>query len=287
MIGTGTGTSEVKVTSQSDAPLDGHVSSGAAAVTDKSTGVKTFDEVKADMLAKAATTPVADKTVTAKVEVPALDEKAVAEAAKLASDQIAAKRAQKAQEQTAAAAKLATDIAAAVADGRMLEAAKLAGIDLDKVNAEAIAAAAQTPEQREIAELKARLDALTAKPVAADPLVTGREAAADEIAKDTAKYPTIAADRAVILAALVEAEATYNTVATEQKRALTKEEADGIISAALAKAEATALAKVPTKHTEHSQEQEKTREAGRRTSPSLPTKPLSFDEAKAAFIHKR
>ena len=272
MVGTGDGSTPSKVISQSDAPFDaGSVTKPATAESTGSNGVrvvaKTFEQVRAEMKAKAAGIAPKAETPAPKVEAKVETKPAETPAEKPAetkpetttatvegiSDAELSTFVAASKDRRAASAKikalendpnvqLAKDIAAAVAAGDHRKAAQLAKIDVNKLNDQEIAAANEkpkTPEQEQIAALQAQVNKLTGN-TEEQHRAKGRSDIADSVIADPKTYPTLAADRKAIDQALDHAETAWQELATEKKRRLTQEETTRLFAKCLADAETNA-----------------------------------------------
>lgn len=325
MINTGDGTAPPKVTSHADAPLDGGSTTKPAAAETVNTGTRvaapTFEQIKAEMKAKAAgTAPKTDtpkppvtppKTEAPKTEAKPPETKPDATTATVdglsdaelttfvtASKEGRAQRAKVKALESDPHLQLGKDIAAAVAAGDHRKAAQLAKIDPSKLNDQEIAAANEapkTPEQEELAQLRAENERLKAgkPPETQDAQRTkGRNDIAQSVIADAATFPTLAADRAAIDQALDHAESLYADITADKKRALTADEthrlfakclADAEASAATAKASATTDATNGIKRNQHSTPPDppSSRQQSNSKPPSLQSsKSLSFEEAR-------
>lgn len=310
MVNTGDGTAPVKVTSNSDAPFDGQSTVVHAAATEEAPrATKTFDQVKLEMRAKAAKLPAPKADATkpaAKTEAaPEAKTKPAPEATTVdgitdaeMTEFVARTKEQRANKAHVKALEndphlqLGKEIAAAVAAGDHRKAAQLAKIDPTKLTEQEIAAS-KTPEQEELAQLRAeneRLKGDKAQETQAAARAKGREDAADDIVKDATKYPKLAANRDAVVKALVEYEAQYDAFANEKKRALTQSEVDLLINTCLAEAEAAVTpAETTDTHTKRIPYSAQPSQPSQRQQPITnlsSSKSLSFDEAKARIWRK-
>jgi hypothetical protein len=186
-------------------------------------------------------------------------------------------------------------IADAIAAGNHFEAAKLAGIDMTKATMQAMGEEGADPRDAELAALKAkdkaREDAekvATAKAAQDAAIEKGREATVAEVVKDAVAYPSLSKDPPAIRKALIAAEELFVEVQQDKKRALTSAEADRLIKACLDTAEAEAEAKNPSSHSATPSRPSQRQTASRvpRAPLTSPSKPLSFDEARALIRRK-